>query len=90
MCSSSKLCVSRVISKFVPVLLLVACTEGPPRMVVDPDLAAMEADYIIFGLTDNVTRAGVREFSTGGRYGPDFSRLHDGPASWKRDVDGVQ
>ena len=62
MCASSKLCVSRVISKLVPVLLLVACTEGPPRMVVDPDLAAMEADYIIFGLTDNVTRGGVREF----------------------------
>jgi LPS export ABC transporter protein LptC len=31
-------------------------------MVVDPELEAMEADYIIFGLTDNVTRAGVREF----------------------------
>ena len=43
-------------------LLLTACAEGPPRMVVDPDLAAIEADYIIFGLTDNVTREGVREF----------------------------
>jgi LPS export ABC transporter protein LptC len=31
-------------------------------MVVDPDLEAMEADYIIFGLTDNVTRGGIREF----------------------------
>ncbi len=31
-------------------------------MVVDPELVAMEADYIIFGLTDNVTRAGIREF----------------------------
>jgi LPS export ABC transporter protein LptC len=61
-CASRKLCISIVISKLVPVLLLVACTEGPPRMVVDPDLAAMEADYIIFGLTDNVTRGGVREF----------------------------
>ena len=37
-------------------LALLACTEAPPRMVVDPDLAALEADYIIFGLTDNVTR----------------------------------
>ena len=44
------------------VLLLGACSEGPPRMIVDPYLEAMEADYIIFGLTDNVTRAGVREF----------------------------
>ena len=43
-------------------LLLTACTEGSPRMVVDPELAAMEADYIIFGLTDNVTRNGIREF----------------------------
>ena len=31
-------------------------------MVVDPDLEAIEADYIIFGLTDNVTRGGIREF----------------------------
>ena len=38
-----------------------ACTEGPPRMVVDPELAALEADYIIFGLTDYLTRRGVRE-----------------------------
>jgi LPS export ABC transporter protein LptC len=44
------------------VLLLAGCMEGPPRMVVDPDLEAMEADYIIFGLTDNVTRGGIREF----------------------------
>ncbi len=43
-------------------LLFTTCTEGPPRMVVDPELEAMEADYIIFGLTNNVTRAGVREF----------------------------
>ena len=43
-------------------LLLTACDEGPPQMVVDPDLEALEADYIIFGLTDNVTRNGVREF----------------------------
>jgi LPS export ABC transporter protein LptC len=61
-CASSKLCVQGLVPVFIPVLLLVACTEGPPRMVVDPDLAAMEADYIIFGLTDNVTRGGVREF----------------------------
>ncbi len=43
-------------------LALLACTEAPPRMVVDPDLAALEADYIIFGLTDNVTRRGVQQF----------------------------
>jgi len=30
-------------------------------MVVDPDLEAIEADYIIFGLTDYLTRRGVRE-----------------------------
>ena len=30
-------------------------------MVVDPELAALEADYIIFGLTDYLTRRGVRE-----------------------------
>ena len=43
-------------------LVFAACTEGPPSTVVDPDLEAIEADYIIFGLTDNVTRGGVREF----------------------------
>ncbi len=43
-------------------LLLAACEEAPPRMVVDPELEALEADYIFFGLTDNVTRGGVREF----------------------------
>ena len=43
-------------------LLLAACTDTPPRMVVDPDLEAMEADAIIFGVTTNVTRGGVREF----------------------------
>ena len=42
-------------------LLFAACTEGPPRMVVDPELEAIEADYIIFGLTDYVTLRGVRE-----------------------------
>ena len=62
MCTSSQLCVRALGPRLIPVLLLVACTEAPPRMVVDPDLAAMEADYIIFGLTDNVTRGGVREF----------------------------
>jgi hypothetical protein len=89
-CASRRLCVAIVVSKLVPVLLLVACTEAPPRMVVDPDLAAMEADYIIFGLTDNVTRGGSTGVSTGGRYSPDLSRLHGGSASWKRDVDGLQ
>jgi len=42
-------------------LLFTACTEGPPRMVVDPELEAIEADYIIFGPTDYLTRRGVRE-----------------------------
>jgi LPS export ABC transporter protein LptC len=60
--TSSKLCVQVLGHILIPALLLLACTEAPPRMVVDPDLAAMEADYIIFGLTDNVTRGGVREF----------------------------
>ena len=43
-------------------LLVIACADGPPRMVVDPELEAMEADYIIFGVRSNVTRGGVREF----------------------------
>jgi len=42
-------------------LLSTACTEGPPGSVVDPYLEALEADYIIFGLTDYLTRRGVRE-----------------------------
>jgi len=42
-------------------LLLAACTDAPPGMVVDPDLEAMEADYIIFGLTNYLTREGIRE-----------------------------
>ena len=41
-------------------LLFTACAEAPPRMVVAPELAAIEADYIIFGLTDYLTRRGVR------------------------------
>ena len=43
-------------------LFVAGCAEGSPRVVVDPDLEALEADYIIFGLTDNVTRGGIREF----------------------------
>ena len=58
MCISKLLCVRSLAVG----LLLTACADGPPRMVVDPDLEAIEADYIIFGLTDNVTREGVREF----------------------------
>ncbi len=42
-------------------LLLAACTDSSPRMVVDPDLEAIEADYIIFGLTDYLSRLGIRE-----------------------------
>ncbi len=42
-------------------LLRAACTDSSPRMVVDPDLEAIEADYIIFGLTDYLTRRGIRE-----------------------------
>lgn len=43
-------------------LLLAACTDTPPGRVVDPDLEAMEADAIVFGVTHNVTRAGIREY----------------------------
>ena len=43
-------------------LMLAACTESAPRMVVDPDLEALEADYIIFGLVENVTDGGIRLF----------------------------
>ena len=46
---------------FAAGLLLGACTDSPPGMVVDPELAAMEADYIIFGLTNFLTRQGIRE-----------------------------
>ncbi len=42
-------------------IFLAACTDSAPRMVVDPDLEAMEADYIIFGLTGNLSRLGIRE-----------------------------
>ena len=34
-------------------------------MVIDPDLEAMEADYIIFGLTNYLTREGIREAVVG-------------------------
>jgi LPS export ABC transporter protein LptC len=42
-------------------LLLAGCVDDAPRMVIDPELEAIEADYIIFGLTDYLTRRGVRE-----------------------------
>ncbi len=42
-------------------LLLAACTDSTPRTVVDPHLEAIEADYIIFGLTDYLSRLGIRE-----------------------------
>ena len=42
-------------------IFLAACTDSAPRMVVDPELEAIEADYIIFGLTDYLTRFGIRE-----------------------------
>lgn len=56
--------VSRVLGARVlaAALILAACTDGPPRMVVDPELEALEADNILFGVTTNVTRAGVLEF----------------------------
>ena len=44
------------------VLLLAACTDSPPMMVVDPELEALAADYILMGVTTNVTRDGIREF----------------------------
>ena len=43
-------------------LLLGACADSAPRMVVDPELEALEADNILFGVRTNVTRAGVLEF----------------------------
>lgn len=42
-------------------LLIAGCDDGPPRSVVDPELAASEADYIIFGLKDYLSRNGIRE-----------------------------
>ncbi len=57
------MCTSRILGAQVLAagLLLTACAESPPGMVVDPDLEAMEADYIIFGLTNYLTREGIRE-----------------------------
>ncbi len=42
--------------------LLAACADGPPRMVVDPELEAMEANSMSYGFRANMTREGVREF----------------------------
>ena len=42
-------------------LFMAACTDSAPRLVVDPNLEAMEADYIIFGLTHYGSRRGIRE-----------------------------
>ncbi len=57
------MCTSRILGAQVLAagLLLTACAESPPGMVVDPDLEAIEADYIIFGLTNYLTREGIRE-----------------------------
>ena len=38
-----------------------SCTQSRPESVIDPSLEEMEADYIIFGLTDYLTRKGIRE-----------------------------
>ena len=42
--------------------LLSACTDSAPRMVVDPELEAIEANSISFGFRANMTREGVRQF----------------------------
>jgi len=43
-------------------LLLAGCTDGPSRMIVDPYLEAMGADYLAFGLRHTGTREGVLDF----------------------------
>ena len=47
---------------FVATLLAVAsCDQSRQGSVIDPVLEAMDADYIMFGLTDYLTRKGIRE-----------------------------
>jgi LPS export ABC transporter protein LptC len=47
---------------FVATLLAVAsCDQSRQGSVIDPALEAMDADYIMFGLTDYLTRKGIRE-----------------------------
>ena len=47
---------------FVTTFLAVAsCDQSRPDSVIDPSLEEMEADYIMFGLTDYLTRRGIRE-----------------------------
>jgi len=38
-----------------------SCDQSRPDSVIDPALEEMEADYIMFGLTDYLTRRGIRE-----------------------------
>jgi LPS export ABC transporter protein LptC len=40
---------------------LLQCTEKPPQAAIDQDLEQIKADYVIFGLTDYLTRDGIRE-----------------------------
>lgn len=42
-------------------LAVAACDQSRPDSVIDPALEEMEADYIMFGLTDYLTRRGIRE-----------------------------
>jgi len=46
---------------FVTLLGLVSCGQSRPESVIDQSLEDMDADYIIFGLTDYLTRKGIRE-----------------------------
>ena len=43
-------------------LFLAGCTDSPPRMIVDPYLEAMGADYLAFGFSHTGTREGVLDF----------------------------
>ena len=59
------MCTSRVLGAQVLAagLFLAACTDTAPRMVVDPDLEAMEADAILIGAESTVFDGrGAREF----------------------------
>ncbi len=38
-----------------------SCSQSRTESVIDPSLEEMQADYIIFGLTDYLTRKGIRE-----------------------------
>ena len=51
----------RVIGMMVGVLTIAACDDFVEETVVDPNLEEMQADNVIFGLINHLTRDGIRE-----------------------------